>query len=153
MSTTLSERSGAGLHPGERHRILIVANETCGPDLCDVVQRHASDGEPELFVITPALTKSRFQYWASDLDEADAEAKQKLRHALTCLSEHDLPARGHIGDPNPVQAIEDALHEFEADEIIIATHPSERSNWLEKHVVERARRFGLPTTHVVVDRS
>ena len=63
-----------------------------------------------------------------------------------------MAARGAVGDSNPVQAIEDALAEFPADEIVISTHPPERSNWLEKKTVERAReRFDLPITHVVVD--
>lgn len=151
MSATLPHTK-AVLPRRARHRILIVANETCGPALCEVVKAHAADVEPELFIIVPALTKGRLQYWATDFEEAEAEAKLKLEHALSCLSDHGLGARGHIADPDPAQAIADALHEFAADEIIIATHPEERSNWLERHVVERARRFGLPTTHVVVDR-
>ena len=51
-----------------------------------------------------------------------------------------------------MQAMEDALRLFPADEMIISTHPHGRSNWLERDVVERAReRFPLPITHVVVD--
>jgi nucleotide-binding universal stress UspA family protein len=135
-----------------RHRILVVANETCGPDLCDVVTAHASDDEPEIFVITPALTEGRLQFWATDFEAAEAEAERKLQQALRCLDGRGLHAHGHIGDPDPAQAIADALHEFAADEIIIATHTEERSNWLEKHVVERAQEFGLPTTHLAGDR-
>jgi hypothetical protein len=38
------------------------------------------------------------------------------------------------------------------DEIIVATHPEERSNWLAHDLVGRAReRFELPVVHVVVD--
>jgi hypothetical protein len=41
---------------------------------------------------------------------------------------------------------------FQADEIVISTHPPERSHWLERGVVERARdEIDLPVTHVVVD--
>src|SRR5947207_1930291 len=51
-----------------------------------------------------------------------------------------------------LQAIEDALRTFGADEVIISTHPEGRSNWLEKGVVSGAReRFAVPITHVVVD--
>jgi hypothetical protein len=51
-----------------------------------------------------------------------------------------------------VVAIEDALAEFDADEVIISTHPPQRSNWLERGVVERAReRIDVPVSHVVVD--
>ena len=133
--------------------MLIVANETCGPALCEAVKEHAAGVAPDVLVIAPALTRGRLQYWANDFGAAEAEAEERLRYALACLSDRGLQAQGRLGDPNPVQAIADALHEFPADEIIIATHPEERSNWLEKHVVDRARTFGLPTTHVVVDRS
>ena len=58
-----------------------------------------------------------------------------------------------VGDADPVQAAADALHVFPADELVIATHPEGRSNWLARGVVERARRrFGSPVAHLVVDR-
>ena len=49
-------------------------------------------------------------------------------------------------------AIEDALRVFPADEIVISTHPPDRSRWLEHGVVDTAReQIDLPITHVVVD--
>jgi hypothetical protein len=63
-----------------------------------------------------------------------------------------VDAKGEIGDAEPLQAMEDALRLFGADEIIISTHPEGRSHWLEKGIVEGAReRFAVPITHVVVD--
>jgi hypothetical protein len=51
-----------------------------------------------------------------------------------------------------MQAIADALEVFPADEIIIATHPQERSHWLAHDLVFRARaRFDQPVLHIVVD--
>ena len=59
---------------------------------------------------------------------------------------------GEVGDGDPLQAIEDALRTFGADEIVISTHPEGRSHWLERNVVGDAReRFDVPITHVVVD--
>jgi hypothetical protein len=44
------------------------------------------------------------------------------------------------------------LRGFAADEVVISTHPPHRSKWLERGVVERARKeIPLPVTHVVVD--
>ena len=61
-------------------------------------------------------------------------------------------AEGEVGDGDPLQAIEDALRTFGADEIVISTHPEGRSHWLERNVVGAARdRFAVPITHVVVD--
>ena len=63
-----------------------------------------------------------------------------------------VDATGEIGDGDPLQAIEDALRTFRADELVVSTFPRGRSKWLEHGVVERAReRFDLPLTHVVVD--
>ena len=63
-----------------------------------------------------------------------------------------VQATGEVGDGDPLQAIEDALRTFGADEIVISTHPEGRSNWLERNVVGAAReRFDVPITHVVVD--
>jgi hypothetical protein len=55
-----------------------------------------------------------------------------------------------VGDADPVVAIEDALRHGNADELLIATHPEGRSNWLAHDLVERAAvQFGLPTAHLV----
>jgi hypothetical protein len=58
-----------------------------------------------------------------------------------------------VGDHHePNASLEDALRDFPADEVIISTHPPERSRWLERGVVSRAREeVPLPVTHVVVD--
>jgi hypothetical protein len=52
----------------------------------------------------------------------------------------------------PNQAIEDTLRAFPAEELISSTNPPDRSKWLERGVVERARReVLLPVAHVVVE--
>lgn len=138
---------------GERRRLLVVANETCGPAVGEAVKSYAATTEPEIFVIAPALTEHRLQHWVSDTDKAVAEAEKKLAAAVACLGELGLEARAQVGDGSPVQAIADALYDFAADEIVIVTHPEEQSNWLEKRVVADAGKFGLPITHIVVDRA
>ena len=63
-----------------------------------------------------------------------------------------MNATGQLGDQDPIQALDDALRVFEADEIVISTHPPARSNWLEKQIVRKAREsYSVPVTHVVVD--
>jgi len=71
---------------------------------------------------------------------------------VLAVEEAGLKVRGEVGDSDPNVAIEDVLHQFPADEIVISTHPPERSRWLEHGVVQRARdEINLPVTHVVVD--
>ena len=104
-----------------------------------------------MLVCTPALN-SRLRYWASDEDGARGAAQERLDASLEQLRALGIDASGEVGDADPLQAMEDALRTFGADEIIISTHPEGRSNWLERGVVEHAReRFAVPITHVVVD--
>jgi hypothetical protein len=136
---------------GER-RILVIANETVGGQaLRDVLHSKAAGVEEEVLVVCPALN-SPLRHWASDEDNARLAAQERLERSLGRLREAGVNARGEVGDGEPLQAIEDALRTFGADEVVISTHPEGRSHWLERGVVESARqRFAVPITHVVVD--
>jgi hypothetical protein len=136
------------------HRILVVANETVGGRALLAELRARSEGRrSEIFVVVPAIASSRLQHLAHDVDPALEEARGRLTDSLATMSAAGLAARGEVGDHHdPNTAIEDALQEFPADELVISTHPPERSRWLEGGVVERAREeIPLPVTHVVVD--
>jgi hypothetical protein len=135
-----------------RRRILVIANETvAGERLRDAIRRAAADGPAEVLVVSPALN-SPLRHWASDEDSARERAQERLDASLARVREAGIEARGEVGDSDPLQAIEDALRTFGADEIVISTHPEGRSNWLERGVVSGARqRFAVPITHVVVD--
>jgi hypothetical protein len=137
--------------PDEK-RILVVANETVGGETLRSCIRKKTEGfREEVLVVTPALN-SPLRHWASDEDGARAAAQERLERSLSRLGTLGIQARGEVGDAEPLQAIEDALRTFGADEIIISTHPEGRSHWLEKGVVTGAReRFAVPITHVVVD--
>jgi hypothetical protein len=136
-----------------RRRVLVVANQTVGGRvLLREIENRSRGVESEILVVTPALVGSRAAHWSSDVDEAIELARQRMELSLQAIQEAGLRARGRVGDSEPNVAIEDALREFAADEIIISTHPPDRSRWLEKGVVERAREeIELPVTHVVVD--
>jgi hypothetical protein len=136
----------------DEKRVLVVANETVGGETLRSCIRKATEGfREEVLVVTPALN-SPLRHWASDEDGARAAAQDRLQRSLARLDGLGIRARGEVGDAEPLQAIEDALRTFGADEIIISTHPEGRSHWLEKGVVTAAReRFAVPITHVVVD--
>ena len=136
-----------------RHRLLVVANETVGGGaLLEEVANRSRGRSGEILLITPAQEVSRAEHWASDIDEAVELARQRMELSLIEIGKLGLRARGEIGDSDPNVAIEDALRIFPADEIVISTHPPEESRWLERGVVEKARReIDLPITHVVVD--
>ena len=136
---------------GER-RILVIANETVGGlTLRSTIEERSRNLRAEVLVCTPALN-SRLRHWTSDEDSARVSAQGRLDASLDRLRSLGIDASGEVGDADPLQAMEDALRTFGADEIIISTHPEGRSHWLERGVVEKAReRFAVPITHVVVD--
>jgi hypothetical protein len=138
--------------PHASHRILVVANETVGGGaLREELVRRTSGRRAELLVVAPALN-SRLRHWTSDEDGARDAADERVRNSVARLAGAGLDVRGEVGDGEPLQAIEDALRTFGADEIVISTHPEGRSNWLEQGLVDEARRrFSCPITHVVVD--
>ena len=140
------------LTPPDERRILVIANETVGGQHArSAILARSLDVREEVLVVTPALN-SPLRHWVSDEDGARAAAQERLDTSLAQLAEAGVQARGEVGDGDPLQAIEDALRTFGADEIIISTHPEGRSNWLERGIVEKAReRFAVPITHVVVD--
>ena len=133
-------------------KLLVIANETCaGRELLDEIRTRSAEPGTEVLVVAPALN-SRLRHLLADVDRARHEAEERLQASLEELSRAGIQARGAVGDSDPVRAIEDALFEFEADEMVISTHPPERSNWLERKEVEKAReRFDIPITHVIVD--
>lgn len=141
---------GATARPAPR-RILVLANETlAGDELRGALAERLAGGPAEVRLVAPALA-SRLRYWASDTDAAEAAARERLDESLARLERAGVHATGAIGADDPVQALEDALWAFPADEVIVSTHEPGRSHWLARRVVERAReRVSVPVTHVVV---
>jgi hypothetical protein len=142
-----------GRHSREERRVLVIANETVGGSALRATIREKTEGFPraQVLVVVPALN-TRIRHWASDEDPARRAAEERLQASLGRLRGAGIDARGEVGDSEPLQALEDWLRLFDADEIIISTHPEGRSHWLEKGVVSEAReRFAVPITHVVVD--
>jgi hypothetical protein len=135
-----------------RDRLLLIANRTCPcPALANEIPARARPGRTKVRIVAPALN-SLLRHWVSDVDDAIAHARDRLDQAVAALRERGIDATGTAGDSDPLVAIDDALHDFAADEIIISSHPPGQSNWLERNLVERARaHYDLPVTHIVSD--
>jgi hypothetical protein len=146
----MSTSPGSGARP---RRILVIANETCAArGVVDEVRYRGGPGG-EVMVVAPALARGRLEHWlSSDSERRRADALERLDASVTAFTAAGIPAQGALGDADPLQALDDALRTFDPDEVIISTHPPQRSNWLERQVVARSReRYDLPITHVVVD--
>ena len=132
-------------------RVLVVANRTLhGSELRAELHQRAATGT-EFHIVAPILC-SRLHYMASDVDKELDEARARLSTALSWAQDEGLAVTGTVGDPNAAfGAIEDELRRHGADEVIISTYPSGKSNWLETGIVDRLRdELDVPVTHVVV---
>src|SRR3954469_9527068 len=97
-------------------RILVISNETVeGTVLHEAIRFRARNVEGEVLVVAPALN-SRLRHWMSDVDGARAAPRRGLGRCLERLAAAGVRARGEVGDGAPLQAIDDVLQVFAADE-------------------------------------
>lgn len=132
-------------------RILALVSEPVSGEALEQVVGPERAQAAEVLVVAPALnTRTRFMF--SDTDEAIGRAEEVQEETVERMVEQGVDAAGDTGESDPLQAIEDALQTFEADEIVLFTHPEGRRNWLEEGLVDEAEgRFDRPVRHLVVE--
>jgi hypothetical protein len=117
----------------------------------DEVRRHSGEDEAEVRVVAPAAELSPLQWLANEEDEARVRAERRAEATAAAADPEAARVESSVGDPDPVQAIEDMLRDFPADELIVVTHRDDEATFLEKDAREAAlERFGLPVTHLTV---
>jgi hypothetical protein len=133
-----------------RFRILVVADESStSPAFVDELRSHAGGRPVSLFVMAPAL-QSRIGLIAGDQQGYDSAA-QHLKATIKALEDAGLPAQGEVGPSDPLQAADDGLRQFPANEIVFVTHPEGKTNWLEDGVVAMAEsRYFQPVRHTTL---
>jgi hypothetical protein len=128
-------------------KILIVPLATVPVEEAEAQVRASVPADAELLVIAPVSDLSPLRWLTNDEDGARDEARAKAER----VAEAAPPARAEavVGDSDPVQAIEDALRTFRADEIVVVAPPEDETNWLESDAADAARqRFGAPVTRL-----
>ena len=134
-----------------RRVLALVSEPVSGAALKQVIGRDRAEAA-EVLVVAPALN-SPLRFWTSDSDEAIARAEEVAQESAERMEEEGVDAVGDTGESDPLLALQDALQTFDADEIVLFTHPEGQRNWGEEGVVEEAeRRFELPVHHLLVER-
>jgi hypothetical protein len=135
--------------PGDRFTMLVVVTTPLeDPGLAGAIGEIAAAGakstrpgaeqKPEVLVLAPA-TNSRFAHWLSDLRKARFDAQRRLTLSMAALATADLDSRGAVGDSDTVQAVEDTLRSFPAQEVVFVTRRGELGD-----VGEVRRRLDRP---------
>ena len=137
----------------ERSRhVLVVANETVvSRALVELIEQKAKEGAVHVTVLAP-VNQPR-QGYVVYYDTRRAAARRRLEKTLDLLRSAGIPADGIVVESDPVSALQDAIHQLEPDEVVVSTHPQQKSGWLRRNAVEQMRRVAgdLPFHHVVVD--
>ena len=102
-------------------------------------------------VVVPQVRQSRLQWLANDEDRAH-DVAQRASERLAADTPGTTVA-AEAGDSDPLLAIEDALAQFDADEIVVVTRTEDDAGWLEARADERGIEqvaHGLPVRRAVV---
>jgi len=130
-------------------RVLVVAHRTAAtPALLEAVAARAATGPATFTLLVPRAARGLHRVMdPEDTDESEAQAVLEL--ALPLLEEAaGAHVEGKIGDPNPVDAINDAVNIDGYDEIIISTLPARVSRWMHLNLPSKLTPLGLPITTV-----
>jgi len=135
------------------HLVVVVANETVvSHALVELLEaRAAAEGDVRVVVVAPVHQPR--QGYVVYYDTRRAAARRRLDKTLDLLRTAGVPATGVVVEADPVAALRDAIAQLEPDEIVVSTHPQQRSGWLRRNAVDQMRRVAgdIPFEHVVVD--
>ena len=131
-------------------RVLVVAHRTAAtPQLLEAVSARAQAGPATFTLLVPRVAHGLHRVVDPE-DTDESEAQMVLELALPLLEEAaGGPVEGKIGDPNPNDAIHDAMNIDGYDEIIISTLPRRVSRWLKNDLPSKLSTLSVPITTVV----
>lgn len=133
-----------------RHVIAVVTDTLQGDEPVRELSRSANGEGVEVRLVVPAVEASVLRHTMGDIDEPREQAKERLAASLRYLKEHGVDAQGEIGDPDPVQAAQDALLKAPADEVIFFEYEAGEERWFEGGLFEHAKESLEPPLRMVV---
>ena len=133
-------------------KLLVIASEPITAQaLRSALPNDVDPANSEVMVVAPAVQEHGLRFWMSDADKAIAEADQVRRETVDRLGQEGIPASGDTGESDPMLAIQDALTTFNADRIVVFTHPESDEGYREDlDPDEIAERFGKPVDRATV---
>ena len=130
-------------------RVLVVAHKTAAtPALLEAVRERAGRGPAKFTLLVPNPAHGLHAVVDPE-DVEDSEGHAVLELALPLLEEAAGDrVEGLVGDPSPMNAIQDAINIHGFDEVIISTLPARVSKWLKLDLPSKVTGLGLPVTTV-----
>ena len=135
--------------PDARHRTLVVALAPIEePKTASAIAGELVPGT-DVLVLAPAAN-SLLAHWADDLGAARDEAQRRLVLSVGTLATAGVEARGTVGDADAIQAVEDTLRDFAADDAVLVAPPLVAKGSEARAYAELRARLGLPLRLVEV---
>jgi hypothetical protein len=121
---------------------LAVANRTASsPALLEALKARTEEPERHVFIFVVPQEGGH--------GVAARQARARLTQMIDRARAADLICAGMIADPDPYNAVMNALQFFRVDDIVISTLPATRSGWMRADLIERVRRASnKPVEHV-----
>lgn len=136
----------------DRSLIAIVTPAFGSREAVEALKREATDGGgAEVRLVAPAVEINPLHHTLGDIDHPRVEAEERLQEALALAKAGGVPiVAAEVGDPDPVQAAQDALLEKPADQILIFAHADNAKDWYEGHLWEHAEDSLEPPLKLIV---
>jgi hypothetical protein len=137
---------------GRQHLLLVVAGPVEEPGA--VRQITAAAGlEPGADADVRVLAPARIGFldrWTSDVNSARDEAQRNLVATVAALAKDGIDAEARVGDEDFVQAVEDQLQTYPADEVVLVSPDPAASEEVAAAVSELRARLRAEFHHVVL---
>lgn len=130
-------------------RVLVVAHRTAAtPALLDAVRERAARGPCAFTLLVPNIAHGLHRIVDAE-DQSEDDAQRVLALALPLLEQAaGGQVEGMVGDPEPLNAVQDAVNLRGFDEIIVSTLPARVSRWLRLDLPSKIGGLGLPVTTI-----
>jgi len=137
---------------GRHHLLLVVASPIEEPGSVRKITAAAGlvpGGDAEVRVLAPARIKF-LDRWTSDVTSARDEAQRNLVATVAALAKDGIEAEARVGDEDFVQAVEDQLQSYPADEVVLVSADTVASDAAASAVKELRSRLRADFHHVVL---
>ena len=131
--------------------VLVVTDRIAvSPELCDAIRARAAEVPIQVRLLVPNPAPAEWHPRHPERHVKAAAAQSVLAQTLPAIEDAaGVNVDGFVSTRHdPMDAIEEVLHDEQIDELIIATTPHHIEGWLHVDLPHRAAHLGLPVTAV-----
>ena len=124
------------------HTLVVATRTVATPDLVNRLKERARERPHRYTIVCPRSE-----------DVSEAAVVRDLASTLAELYRADVDATGQPMNPDPYEAVKNAIRHYRVDEVLISTFAGEQSRWLEEGLVGRVREItDKPVEHLEAGR-